>query len=89
VPLVIAAAIGVGWMTRSVPSLPERAEPVSWLSILPPPNGFDLTPGPIVSPDGRYVAFKAEDATHTSLLWIKDRAHHRDHALSTGTRCSA
>ena len=25
-----------------------------------------------MSPDGRYVAFKAEDASHTSLLWLKD-----------------
>ncbi len=57
---------------RSVWPRSERAEPVSWLSILPPPNGFDPSPDPIVSPDGRYVAFKAEDASHTSLLWIKD-----------------
>ena len=72
VPLLIAAAIGGGWMMRSVWPRSERAEPVSWLSILPPPNGFDLSPDPVVSPDGRYVAFKAEDASHTSLLWIKD-----------------
>ena len=71
VPLVILAAVG-GWLARSAWSRPELVEPASWLSILPPPNGFDLSPSPSVSPDGRYVVFKAENASHTSLLWIKD-----------------
>jgi len=74
VPLVLATVIVGGWLTRSVWPRPDRAETVNWLSILPPPDGFDLSPDPIVSPDGRYVAFKAEDASHTALLWIKDLA---------------
>ena len=43
----------------------------TWLSILPPPNGFDLSPDPAVSPDGRYVAYKAQDASHRTHIWLK------------------
>ena len=45
--------------------------PVLRLSILPPPDGFDLSPDPIVSPDGRYVAFKAQNASHQTSIWLK------------------
>lgn len=70
--LVLGSVLAWTWLT-SKPVTPAAA-PVAWLSILPPPNGFDLAPSPVVSPDGRYVVFKAEDASHTSLLWVKDLA---------------
>ena len=45
--------------------------PVLRLSVLPPPGGFDLSPDPIVSPDGRYIAFKAQNASHQTSIWLK------------------
>ena len=43
----------------------------TWLSILPPPDGFDLAPDPAVSPDGRHVAYKAQDRSHRTHIWLK------------------
>ena len=54
-PIVALAAVAfMRWR-------PTPADEAIWLSILPPPGGFDLSPDPAVSPDGRYIAFKAQD----------------------------
>ena len=47
------------------------ASPPRWLSLVPPSGAFEAST-PIVSPNGRYVVFKAEDASHRLLLWVKD-----------------
>jgi Tol biopolymer transport system component len=40
-----------------------------------PPDTATLTAGeaPVVSPDGRHVAFVATDHTGTTLLYVRDR----------------
>ena len=63
---IVSAVLGVLLLSR--PSPPDE---VRWLSILPPPGGFDLSPDPAVSPDGRYVAYKAQDASHRTHIWLK------------------
>ncbi len=52
-------------------SRPIASADVVWLSILPPPGGFDLTPDPVISPNGRHVIYKAQDASHRTHIWIK------------------
>jgi Tol biopolymer transport system component len=51
--------------------LPPAPAPVLFLSILPPADGFDLSPDPVVSPDGKHIAFKAHDAYHPTHIWLK------------------
>ena len=62
----IAMAIGFAWRS----SQPPQGSPL-FLSILPPPDGFDLSPDPTVSPDGRHIAFKAQDPSHRTHIWLK------------------
>jgi Tol biopolymer transport system component len=64
----IVVALGIGAIQKFGPRRPEQA---TWLSVLPPPNGFDLAPDPAVSPDGRYIAFKAQDLSHRTQIWVK------------------
>jgi Tol biopolymer transport system component len=52
-------------------SRPIASADVVWLSILPPPGGFDLSPDPVISPNGRHVIYKAQDASHRTHVWIK------------------
>ncbi len=66
VAALVAVAIGITWRSAS-----SATTPALYLSILPPPDGFDLSPDPIVSPDGRHVAFKAQDASHLTHIWLK------------------
>jgi Tol biopolymer transport system component len=61
-----AIAVAAVLWTRASPP-----QPVRWLSVLPPPDGFDLSPDPIVSPDGRYVAFKGQGGSHRTSIWLK------------------
>ncbi len=71
---MVGAAVAIA-ATATVVYLSSRSAPAavtSWLSILPPPGGFDPSPDPIISPDGRYVVFKAETPSHTAMLWLKD-----------------
>jgi len=63
---ITAAAVAYLPLARSV----QRAD-VAWLSILPPVGGFNLSPDPAVSPNGRYVVYKAEDASHRTQIWLK------------------
>ena len=62
-----------------------------WFSILPPPAGFDLSPDPAVSPDGRYVAYKAQDDSHRTQIWLKalDAANASPIAGTEGTDYTA
>jgi len=72
-----------GWIAAAVASLAlvalavalwpaaEPRSPISWLSALPPPHGFGLTPAPALSPDGRSLAFTAPDATGETVLWLR------------------
>ena len=50
---------------------PAPQTPASWLSVLPPPNGFGLTPAPALSPDGRRLAFTAPEASGETVLWLR------------------
>jgi len=52
VAAAIAIAIGLAWRSAR----PSQGSPL-FLSILPPPDGFDLSPDPTASPDGRHIAF--------------------------------
>jgi Tol biopolymer transport system component len=61
-----AIAIAAVLWTHALPP-----QPVRWLSILPPPDGFDPSPDPAMSPDGRYVAFKAQNAERRTYIWLK------------------
>jgi hypothetical protein len=65
--VAIAGVALIGVLLSSRIAAPTRP---TWTSILPLPNGFDRSPDPIVSPDGRYVVFKVENESHTSLLWL-------------------
>ena len=64
----IIATIAGATFLRMRPAPPGDA---TWLSILPPPDGFDLAPDPIVSPDGRFVAYKAQDRSHLTHIWLR------------------
>jgi eukaryotic-like serine/threonine-protein kinase len=64
----IIVALGIGAIGRFGARPVERA---TWLSILPPADGFDLAPDPAVSPDGRYIAYKAQDRSHRTHIWLK------------------
>jgi serine/threonine protein kinase len=66
VAAAIAIAIGLAWRSAR----PSQGSPL-FLSILPPPDGFDLSPDPTASPDGRHVAFKAQDPSHRTHIWLK------------------
>jgi eukaryotic-like serine/threonine-protein kinase len=70
--LAVLAAVGAALVTSLMWPRSLHAGSPTWLSILPPAGGFDLSPNPTVSPDDRYVVFKAEDVSHRSLLWLKD-----------------
>lgn len=72
VPAIAAlVAIVATWMVLRLTQPGPAQERAVWLSILPPPFGFDDAPDPAVSPDGRYVAYKAEDASHQTSIWLK------------------
>src|SRR5437762_5333451 len=65
---LVAAAATIGYVQRAPkPSVPVRA------SILPPPGTlFDPIDGPpVVSPDGRKVAFNAKDADGIGWLFVR------------------
>ncbi len=68
-PVAAIAAMALGGMLLTRPA--PRSEEARWLSILPPPGGFDLSPDPVVSPDGRAVVFKAQDRSHRVQVWLK------------------
>ena len=72
-PILVAGAAVVALVASSVAVVlqPAGEQPVLWLSVLPPPDGFDVAPDPAVSPDGRYVAFKAQDESHQTHIWLK------------------
>ena len=73
----LAAAVGIGALIVALAAAafvqwrPAPPDEAVWLSILPPPGGFDLSPDPAVSPDGRYIAFKAQDRSHRTQIWLK------------------
>jgi len=64
----IAAGVGLGLL---IARRPAANIPINSLSILPPPGGFNLSPDPAVSPDGRYVVFKGEDSSHRASIWLR------------------
>jgi hypothetical protein len=74
VSVVAVAAMAPGWISHSREAAPE----VSRLSILPPPGGrFSAAPASVVSaqatmsPDGRLVAFVAEQRGGRPGLWMR------------------
>jgi eukaryotic-like serine/threonine-protein kinase len=73
--LAVAAALSVFGVALMVWTLagrqPVTTVPVTTLSILPPAGGFNLSPDPAISPDGRFVVFKGEDASHQTSLWLR------------------
>jgi serine/threonine protein kinase/Tol biopolymer transport system component len=70
--LAAAALIAIGGLAMRLVTRATPPSSATWLSILPPPGGFDLSPDPMISPDGRYVVFKAEDSARGSVLWLKE-----------------
>lgn len=68
-PIATIAALALGAVLLMRPAAP--AEPARWLSVLPPPGGFDLSPDPVVSPDGRAVVFKAQNPSRRTQIWLK------------------
>ncbi len=71
IAIVGAAAVALAAALYGALSRPTPSTDVVWLSILPPPGGFDLSPDPVVSPDGRHVIYKAQDTSHRTHIWIK------------------
>jgi hypothetical protein len=71
----IILLVSVAWMLATKPASPTRAEAIRF--VIPPPEGTILTTsvtgsGPVVvSPDGRYLAFVAENADGSSQLWVR------------------
>ncbi|MGH9142658.1 MAG: protein kinase domain-containing protein, partial [Vicinamibacterales bacterium] len=69
-----AAAMAIGSLAIAFPLVmrPTVQAIPARLSVLPPVGGFDLSPDPRLSPDGRYVAFKAVDAlSHRTQIWLR------------------
>ncbi len=66
IAMAAAIATGIGLQRR-----PAQGVPVTWLSALPPPGGFGMTPTPSLSPDGRSLAFTAPDPTGETVLWVR------------------
>ena len=66
-----AAAVALAVAAYLVLSRPISSGDVAWLSILPPPGGFDLSPDPAISPNGQYVLYKAQDASHRTHIYVK------------------
>jgi serine/threonine protein kinase len=66
VAVALTAATAYLLLSRPIPS-----GDVVWLSVLPPPGGFDLSPDPAISPNGQYVIYKAQDASHRTQIWMK------------------
>jgi serine/threonine protein kinase len=68
---LIAAFLNViGWLAvRPAPSPGDAL--TTWLEITPPHQRFNFWPSPAISPDGRQVAFLAQDETGKVGLWIR------------------
>ena len=81
-----AAVAAFAYISRPMPSAD-----VSWLSVLPPPGGFDLSPDPAVSPSGQYIVYKAVDASHRTHLWVKSLRSPDAHPIrgTDGTEATA
>jgi serine/threonine protein kinase len=69
--IAILAVIAAGLMAIRLAQSTSGEERAAWLSILPPASGFDDAPDPAVSPDGKYVAYKAQDTSHQTYIWLK------------------
>ena len=76
-----AILVALVFAVRQTTSRPDGVLDV--VSVLPPDTAT-LTPGeaPVVSPDGRHVAFVATDDTGTTLLYVRDRETLAARALS-------
>lgn len=74
VTVAAIASIAAIALAMRLASRPVASDVVARTSILPPPGGFDPSPDPVISPDGRYVAYKAQDASHRTRLWLKAMA---------------
>jgi Tol biopolymer transport system component len=67
--VAVAGLIWTALFGRSTPPQPER----QFLSVLPP-AATTLTPGeaPVISPDGRRVAFVASDRSGRAMLYVRE-----------------
>ena len=64
VAALVAAGFGVAWANRA-----PAPSPVVRFPLLSPPGAQNLSP-PVVSPDGRHIAFAA-DADGKRLIWVR------------------
>ena len=71
IAVVGAAAVALAVAAYFLLSRPIPRADVVWLSILPPPGGLNISPDPAVSPNGQYVVYKAEDASHHTQIWMR------------------
>ncbi len=73
--VLVATLLAVGFLVyRTLQTGPPAVSGLTWVSILPPPDGFKEDVDPAVSPDGRTLAFVAPGASGTALLWLRDFA---------------
>ena len=71
VGLIATTIIALGTAAYFALSQSRPSADVVWLSILPPPGGFDLSPDPTISPNGEYVVFEAQDTSYRTQIWLK------------------
>jgi eukaryotic-like serine/threonine-protein kinase len=70
-----AAAFAIGYVSRT----PPRLEPIRFQ--IPGPEEVSRAGSPRVSPDGRYIAFEAQDSTGKASLWLRPLAALSAHAI--------
>jgi serine/threonine protein kinase/Tol biopolymer transport system component len=71
---IAVAAIGLGpWVVSHLRETPPAPLPTLRVPLLPP-EGLRVEPGFVISPDGRYVAFRASRRGEQVRLWIRDLA---------------
>jgi serine/threonine protein kinase/Tol biopolymer transport system component len=66
----VAMVVATGLAINAYRHPPAETAPM-WLSIAPPVSEFGDRPSPAISPDGRRVAFNAQDASGKNVLWIR------------------
>ncbi len=70
VAVLALAAAASGWMRPAARGGRTAAVPI-WLAVDPPHGSFGDFPSPVLSPDGRRIAFFAPDAAGVRQLWVR------------------